>query len=77
MLSPTPVDDQDDFARGVVDVHDDLFDQRPHESLLGAHVGRWGLPRRLEISRERQQSLARDPRSGGHHSIGEPGLTVV
>jgi hypothetical protein len=77
VLPTAPVDNQHDFARGVIDVDDDLLDQRPHEPLLGAHVRRRCLPRRLEIPGERQQGLARDPRRAHRCPLGQPGLTLL
>jgi hypothetical protein len=58
VLAATPMDHEDDLARDVVDVHHDLLDERPHELLLDAGVGRRGLPGRAQIARQPQHGLA-------------------
>jgi hypothetical protein len=45
--------------------------------LVRAHVRRRGLPRGLEIRREREQGLARDARRRRQRPGGEPGLTLL
>jgi hypothetical protein len=49
VLPAAPVDHQHDISCGVIDVEDDLFDERAHETRLGVHVGGRGVPRGREI----------------------------
>jgi hypothetical protein len=48
MQSSLPVDYQHDLARGGVDVHDNLVDQRPHDTLTQTNIGIHALPKLLE-----------------------------
>src|SRR5215470_13912131 len=61
MLAAFPVDDKHDLSRRLVDVGNDLGDQRPHQSLARSHCCPWRLPCRREVisqSREIGTSIA-------------------
>src|SRR5882762_7440820 len=49
MLAAFPVDDKHDLSRRLVDVGNDLGDQRPHQSLARSHCCPWHLPCRREV----------------------------
>ncbi len=52
MLTAAPVDSQDDFARGVIDVSDDFHDKGAQQSLPCAHTDTWRIPGGIQISRK-------------------------
>ena len=52
MLATTPMDRQDDLARGLVDVGDDVGNQRAQQSLARAHRDTWRVPCGVKIGRE-------------------------
>ena len=52
MLTAAPVDGQDDFARGVIDVSDDVHDEGAQQSLPCAHADTWRIPGGIQISRK-------------------------
>ena len=54
MLAALPMDDQHDLTGRLVDVGDDLGDQRPYQSLARSHRRLRRLPCRREIIRPRE-----------------------
>jgi hypothetical protein len=52
MLAASPMDRQDDFARRLVDVGDDVGDEGTQQPLAGAHRYAWRVPCGLEIVRQ-------------------------
>ncbi len=75
VLPTAPVDNQP-HASHHRRRDDDLLDQRADEPLLGAHIRRRSVRRRLKIRRERRQRLGRDARRARRRSLGEPALTL-
>ena len=55
VLSSAPVDHHDDLAPGIINVDNDLFDERVDDLLLEAHIRRRGIPYSLEIGSQREQ----------------------
>jgi hypothetical protein len=53
VLSATPMNHQDHLATRIVDVDDDLLDQRANKPLLGTHLCGGRVPNSLEIFRQR------------------------
>lgn len=58
VLPTAPMDDEHDFAACVIDVDENLLDQRAHELLLDARIGGGSLPRCTEIDRQSHQRFA-------------------
>lgn len=55
MLTAAPVDRYDDLARCLVDVRNDIDDERSHQSLTRGRAHQRRVPRSLEILRKSEQ----------------------
>ena len=84
VLTAAPMDRQDDLARRIVDIGDDVGDQRPHEPLARAHRDPRRIPGGIEIFRQARKVGRHDgegqetapppaaPRSPGHGAVPPP-----
>ena len=60
---------QDDFALGLFQVHDNLFDQDPHDLLLEDHAGLGMMPNPVKVFAQLVQLPAL---LGGRHGLPLP-----
>ena len=63
MLAAAPMDRQDDLARRLVDIGDDVGNEGPQEPLASAHADDWRVPGGFEIVGESSE-IRHDRRSG-------------
>jgi hypothetical protein len=76
MLAPLPVNDKYDFPGLLVDIDDDLSNQRPHQSLARPHGGLRRVPCRQEIIGQSSEVVRDMAGFGRLHSI-EPLSTTL
>ena len=69
VLAAAPVDCQDDFARGVVDIGNDVSDQGAQKLLARAHGHSWRAPCGFEIVRQAGEVWGRDGRFRRPHGL--------